>query len=66
MKRKSQRKRYFESSLSSVIEEDGVPKLVKACASFIEKEGLTTEGIYRVSGKKEDIMVFQEKYDQGK
>lgn len=64
VKSKAQRKRYFESPLSSVVEEDGVPKLVKACAEFIEKEGLTAEGIYRVSGKKEDIMIFQEKYDQ--
>ena len=65
MKSKAQRKRYFGSPLLSVVEEDGVPKLVKACAAFIEKEGLTAEGIYRVSGKKEDIMIFQEKYDQG-
>ena len=26
---------------------------------------MNTEGLYRISGKKEDIMILQEKYDQG-
>ena len=64
-KAKTQRKRYFESSLSSIVDPDGIPALVKSCAAIIERDGLESEGVYRVSGKKEDIMAIQEKYDQG-
>ena len=48
-----------------MVESDGVPLLVKKCVQIIEERGLKTEGVYRVSGKKEDIMSLQEKYDEG-
>ena len=48
-----------------MVESDGVPLLVKKCVHIIEENGLKTEGIYRVSGKKEDIMALQDKYDEG-
>ena len=63
---KEERSRYFGSPLDSVVESDGVPLLVKKCVQIIEEKGLTTEGIYRVSGKKEDIMSLQDKYDEGR
>ena len=47
------------------MEEDGVPQFVKKCVQLIEERGLKSEGIYRVSGKKEDCLTLQEKYDQG-
>ena len=49
-----------------MVESDGVPLLVKKCVQIIEERGLKTEGVYRVSGKKEDIMSLQEKYDEGR
>ena len=63
---KEERSRYFGSPLDLVVESDGVPLLVKKCVQIIEERGLKTEGVYRVSGKKEDIMSLQEKYDQGR
>ena len=62
---KEERSRYFGSPLESVVESDGVPLLVKKCVQLIEEHGLKSEGIYRVSGKKEDILSLQEKYDEG-
>ena len=62
---KEERSRYFGSPLDSVVESDGVPLLVKKCVQIIEEKGLKVEGIYRVSGKKEDIMALQDKYDEG-
>ncbi|XP_038053120.1 rho GTPase-activating protein 5-like isoform X21 [Patiria miniata] len=37
-----------------VTEEDPVPKFVKKCIEFIDREGVGQEGIYRVSGKQAD------------
>ena len=48
-----------------MVESDGVPLLVKKCVQIIEEKGLKAEGVYRVSGKKEDIMALQDKYDEG-
>ena len=59
------RKRYFESPLESIVDQDGIPVFVKVCVSIVEKTGLDSEGLYRVSGKREDIMLLQEKFDQG-
>ena len=35
------------------------------CARIVESQGLNAEGIYRVSGKKDDVMDLQDKYDNG-
>ena len=48
-----------------MVESDGVPMFVKKCVQIIEEKGLKTEGVYRVSGKKDDVMALQEKYDEG-
>ena len=57
--------RYFGSPLEKVVEDDGVPLFIKQCAKIIEASGLKTEGIYRVSGKKDDCLALQDQYDQG-
>ena len=47
---------------------DGVPEFIRKCVDFIEHgggKGMDTVGLYRVSGKKDDILALQEKYDQG-
>ena len=62
---KEERTRYFGSSLDSVVESDGVPVFIKKCVQIIEDRGLKAEGIYRVSGKKEDCLTLQGKYDEG-
>ena len=62
---KGDRTRYFGSAIELVVEEDGVPLFVKKCVQVIEERGLKAEGIYRVSGKKEDCLALQEKYDEG-
>lgn len=63
---KEERARYFGSPLESVVESDGVPMFLKKCVQIIEEKGLKIEGIYRVSGKKDDCLTLQEKYDEGK
>ena len=63
--KKITRKRYFKSSLSAVAEEDGIPAFVKICVKIVEEQGIRSEGVYRLSGKQEDIMNLQEQYDQG-
>ena len=63
--KQSARKRYFESYLSSVVEEDGIPAFIKTCVAIVEREGLDSVGLYRVSGQREDILKIQETYDQG-
>ena len=60
-----ERDRYFGSSLSSVVGEDGVPVFVQKCTEIIEESGLKIEGIYRLSGKKEDCLMLQDRFDQG-
>ena len=57
--------RYFGSPLEKVVEDDGVPLFIKQCAKIIEAGGLKIEGIYRVSGKKDDCLALQDQYDQG-
>lgn len=45
-----------------------MPDFVRKCVDFIESDGgkgISTVGLYRVSGKKDDILALQEKYDQG-
>ena len=63
--KQSARKRYFESYLSSVVEEDGIPAFIKTCVAIVEREGLDSVGLYRVSGRREDILKIQEMYDRG-
>jgi len=45
--------------------DDGVPVFVKMCAKIIEDKALKSEGIYRVSGKKEDCLALQQRFDEG-
>ena len=61
-----ERHRYFGSPLEAVVDDDGVPIFVKKCVQIVEEKGLTLEGIYRVSGKKEDCLELQDKFDLGK
>ena len=48
-----------------MVDEDGVPVFVRKCVHIIEEIGMNSEGIYRISGKKEHCLAFQEKFDQG-
>ena len=48
-----------------MVDDSGVPAFIRQCIEIIEKEGLDTVGLYRISGKREDIVKMQEKYDQG-
>ncbi len=61
----NERSRYFGSPLAKVVESDGVPVFVHKCVQFIETNGIQMVGLYRVSGKKDDCLALQEKYDQG-
>ena len=47
------------------MEADGVPRFLKQCTQIIEEKGLKTEGIYRVSGKKDVCLELQDQYDMG-
>ena len=64
---KEERRRYFGEPLELVVDPvEGVPVFVKKCVAFLEGgKGLTAEGLYRVSGKKDDCLALQDLFDQG-
>ena len=59
-----ERSRYFGSPLEKVADEGGVPVFVRKCVEFVEREGLTSEGIYRVPGKKENVLLLQDRFEE--
>ncbi len=46
-----------------VTESDPLPKFVQKCIEFIDLEGISQEGIYRVSGKSADCDALTEKFE---
>ncbi|XP_071853584.1 rho GTPase-activating protein 5-like isoform X4 [Apostichopus japonicus] len=44
--------------------ESGVPPFIEQCTHFIEREGITSEGIYRMPGKTQDIDEILTHFDQ--
>ncbi|KAK7882599.1 hypothetical protein WMY93_028773 [Mugilogobius chulae] len=56
---------YFGMPLSSVVTpERPIPVFIEKCIRFIETTGLSTEGIYRVSGNKAEMESMQRQFDQ--
>uniref|UniRef100_A0A8C6SC52 Rho GTPase-activating protein 35 n=1 Tax=Neogobius melanostomus TaxID=47308 RepID=A0A8C6SC52_9GOBI len=56
---------YFGVPLSSVVTPDRpIPTFIEKCIHFIETTGLSTEGIYRVSGNKAEMESMQRQFDQ--
>ncbi|XP_061675919.1 rho GTPase-activating protein 5 [Syngnathoides biaculeatus] len=56
---------YFGVPLHSLVGPDqAVPVFVEKCVDYIERTGLTTEGLYRVSGNKTDQDNIQKQFDQ--
>ncbi|KAM4642276.1 rho GTPase-activating protein 35-like isoform 1-T1 [Discoglossus pictus] len=58
---------YFGTPLSSVVTlERPIPLFLEKCVEYIETtgEGMTTEGIYRVSGNKSEMESLQRQFDQ--
>ncbi len=47
-----------------MVDEGGVPVFVRKCVEFVEREGLRSEGIYRVPGKKENVLLLQDKFEE--
>ncbi|XP_033638413.1 rho GTPase-activating protein 5-like isoform X3 [Asterias rubens] len=46
-----------------VTESDPLPKIVQKCIEFIDREGISQEGIYRVSGKSADCDALTERFE---
>lgn len=42
-----------------------VPLVLEKCVQFIEKEGLDSEGIYRVPGNRTHVDLLYQKFDEG-
>ena len=42
-----------------------VPPFVTLCVAFIEQEGLTAEGIYRVNGNRAQVDLLMDKFREG-
>ncbi|XP_027765627.1 rho GTPase-activating protein 35 [Empidonax traillii] len=58
---------YFGVPLASVVSpERPIPVFIERCIEYIEATGLSTEGIYRVSGNKSEMESLQRQFDQGK
>ncbi|KAE8584853.1 hypothetical protein XENTR_v10021130 [Xenopus tropicalis] len=56
---------YFGFPLSSVVtSERPIPVFIEKCVEYIEATGMTTEGIYRVSGNKSEMESLQRQFDQ--
>ncbi|CAB1423961.1 unnamed protein product [Pleuronectes platessa] len=56
---------YFGVPLQSLVTpERPIPLFIEKCVDYIERTGLTTEGLYRVSGNKTDQDNIQKQYDQ--
>ncbi|XP_026884416.2 rho GTPase-activating protein 35-like [Electrophorus electricus] len=56
---------YFGVPLVSVVSSDRpIPLFIDKCIRFIEATGLTTEGIYRVSGNKAEMESMQRQFEQ--
>jgi glucocorticoid receptor DNA-binding factor 1 len=56
---------YFGVPVDSIVSPDSpVPDFILKCAQVIEVEGVDTVGIYRLSGKHDDVKLIQEKYEQ--
>ncbi|KAM6973554.1 rho GTPase-activating protein 35 [Aplochiton taeniatus] len=56
---------YFGVPLASVVTpERPIPVFIEKCIRFIETTGITTEGIYRVSGNKAEMESMQRQFDQ--
>ncbi|KAM4589800.1 rho GTPase-activating protein 35 [Fundulus diaphanus] len=56
---------YFGMPLAAVVTlERPIPVFIEKCIRFIETTGLSTEGIYRVSGNKAEIEGMQRQFEQ--
>ncbi|XP_066550074.1 rho GTPase-activating protein 5 [Amia ocellicauda] len=56
---------YFGVPLPDLVTpERPIPVFIEKCVDFIESTGLTTEGLYRVSGNKTDQDNIQKQFDQ--
>ncbi|KAF6717662.1 Rho GTPase-activating protein 5 [Oryzias melastigma] len=56
---------YFGVPLQNVVTpEHPIPLFIEKCVDYIERTGLTTEGLYRVSGNKTDQDNIQKQFDQ--
>ncbi|XP_061843675.1 rho GTPase-activating protein 5 [Nerophis lumbriciformis] len=56
---------YFGLPLQSVVSpEQPIPLFIEKCVDYIERTGLSTEGLYRVSGNKTDQDNIQKHFDQ--
>ena len=59
--------KYFGLPLLEVCSDDRpIPVYVEQCAHLIEEKGIMQLGIYRVSGKKDDVLQLHAKFDDGK
>lgn len=56
---------YFGVPLQNLVTlERPIPLFIEKCVDYIERTGLTTEGLYRVSGNKTDQDNIQKQFDQ--
>ncbi|XP_036397709.1 rho GTPase-activating protein 5 [Megalops cyprinoides] len=56
---------YFGVPLQNLVTpEQPIPLFIEKCVDYIERTGLTTEGLYRVSGNKTDQDNIQKQFDQ--
>ncbi|KAL1260463.1 hypothetical protein QQF64_008290 [Cirrhinus molitorella] len=56
---------YFGVPLANVVTPDRpIPLFIEKCIRYIEATGLSTEGIYRVSGNKAEMEAMQRQFDQ--
>ena len=65
-KQTAPKKSYFGSELADITTESNpLPLFLVRCVELVEKDGLDVEGIYRLSGKQDDVVEVHCKFDQG-
>ncbi|XP_077587154.1 rho GTPase-activating protein 5 [Stigmatopora nigra] len=63
--RRTWESKYFGVPLHNLVDpEHPIPHFIEKCVDYIERTGLTTEGLYRVSGNKTDQDNIQKQFDQ--
>ena len=55
-------------TLEDMVQSDNnlLPVFIEKCVTFIEKEGLSVEGIYRVPGNRAHVDLLMERFKEGK
>lgn len=56
---------FFKFFKNDLFQQLGIPPLIVYCTTEIEKRGLHTNGLYRVSGSDKEVKILRDKFRKG-